>query len=318
MVGVRWRITAAYAGLCVVWGSAWAATQMVTEEVPAFRASALRSGSAAAGLLTACAVRWVWRRGDRNGLRSGGMNARTLKASLVLGVTMMAGPTGLLLWAAPRISTATTLLLFSVLPLVTAAMAPLFSRGGAPRMALEAALLGAGGMALAIQSALRLNWQEAGGAAAVLTAVLLQAGSLLYAKRQLAGTDLLASTAMQLALAALLFGGASAVLHEGHASHPGGNGWILLIFIGLVETGTSYLLYYRLLRELEPWQVATVSWITTFVAIAEGAVLLHEGITVSMGLGSAAVFASLAMIMRARNEDDAPVTLKVTGGAGER
>jgi drug/metabolite transporter (DMT)-like permease len=82
-----------------------------------------------------------------------------------------------------------------------------------------------------------------------------------------------------------------------------------VIFLGLVAGAPAYALYFWLLQQLEAYKVTTVQWVEPLVALAETALFLRFGFSLSMVAGSVVTVASLLLVMRARTEDDRNVSL---------
>jgi hypothetical protein len=64
-----------------------------------------------------------------------------------------------------------------------------------------------------------------------------------------------------------------------------------------------------LLERLEPYQVATLQWVAPLIALWESAILLHVGLSFTMFAGSLVTLFCVFWVMRARVEDDDPVSL---------
>src|SRR5450432_4072356 len=124
---------AAFVCLCLIWGTSWIASSVLTGVVPPFRVAALRYGSAAVLLFGVALVR-------RSPVRS------TSLPSAVLGISMIAAPYLLLDWSGARISAGTTALVFSAVPLAAAAFSVWLRAGLVPRRGLYVALAGVGAM----------------------------------------------------------------------------------------------------------------------------------------------------------------------------
>jgi drug/metabolite transporter (DMT)-like permease len=82
-----------------------------------------------------------------------------------------------------------------------------------------------------------------------------------------------------------------------------------VIFLGLVAGAPAYALYFWLLQQLEAYKVTTVQWVEPLVALAEAAIFLRFGLSLSMVAGSVVSVTSLLLVMRARAEDDENVSL---------
>src|SRR5262245_39098321 len=91
-----------YLALCVIWGSTWLAIRVVVSDVPPFLAAAVRFLVAAVVLFALAALqRRPWPKGESQ-----------WTAILVLSLTIMAVPYGLLFWAEQHVTSSLTAVLF--------------------------------------------------------------------------------------------------------------------------------------------------------------------------------------------------------------
>jgi drug/metabolite transporter (DMT)-like permease len=297
---------AGYLALSLIWGSTWIGSEMLTGRLAPLRVGALRFviGSLLAGLIAVF-------------LRSPLPRPRLLGANLILGSTIAALPYALVIWGGQRTFPVLPILLFAGLPFLAALLGPWMGDAPAPRFAFQGALIGIGGVALAVSNGLSVSLSDAAGGGAILVAVLSQAASLLYAKRVLRESPLLSSTALQLGSAAAVLWLLSTILEHGQIPQWDSQTAVIVILLGIVGSGIGFLLYYWLLDVMEPYQAATLQWTLPLVAIGEGAIAVREIPPWSIRVGAAVVLASIYAVMSARSQDDQAVTLKVTGGPVE-
>jgi drug/metabolite transporter (DMT)-like permease len=236
-----------------------------------------------------------------------------LLANIVLSVTLVAVPYALIFWAETRVSSGMTAVLFAAMPLVAGLYANYADGRQMPHSAMVALLVGIGGMLLLLSSALSTSFDQAMGAIVVLVAVVCAGISSVYAKRELAEVHPLMSTMLQLCGGAVLLALMSAVLERGRPSHWNGESVAALLFLSLGASVFAFPLYFWLLKEMEAYQLGTIQWFEPLVAVVEGAILLHEPLSWRMLLGGGILLGSVVRVMRAREQDDATVTLKITG-----
>jgi drug/metabolite transporter (DMT)-like permease len=292
---------AAYAGLSLICGSAWIGRATLAGHIPPLLAEALRFsfGAALAGAMAA-ALRSRWPRGS------------ALRASLLLGITLGALPNVLVLWGGQRTPAVLPTLLFGAVPLLAGWM------GSSSRFALQAALVGLGGLALILSNGLSLP-VDALGAIAILAAVACHAWSIVYARRFLrdpipAGYGSIpAFTAVQLAVAAAATWLLSVGLERGQPWQWSRDAGTAIVLLGALGAGVGLALYNQLLRLMEPVAVATLQWMLPIVAIAEGALLERALPPGSVLLGSGVVLGCIWGVTRAKFRSERPVTLQVTG-----
>jgi drug/metabolite transporter (DMT)-like permease len=289
---VRLRLWIAFAALGVAWGTTWIASDTLAESVPPLGGAAARFLLSA--LLCIPVIRW-----KRLKMPWG----RALGVVLLLSLTMIALPTVLLLWAEPRLSSATVTVLFAAMPLLLTVLDPKV----VPRSALQACIVALGAMALVVSASFSVA--QAGGAAVALLAVISIAVSVLLARRELSGVHPVVVTAWLLGAAALLLALAATVLERGQPVGWSRSAIGSVLFLAGVGGAPAYAAYFWLLQRLQPYQVATLQWVEPLVAIGESAFSLRIGLSFPMVAGSLITLLCLLLVMRTRVEDDNPVSL---------
>ncbi len=281
----------AIAALGVVWGTTWVAADTLAEYVPPLL------GSAARFLLAAllCTPVILWKRPTLP-------RGRALGFVFLLSVTMIALPFVLLVWAQPRVPSATVAVLFAAMPLLLTAI----SRR-VPRSALQAAIVGLGAIALVVGASFSID--QAAGAAVVLLAVGLISASALMARNEFKAANPVMVTALLLGASAVLLFLASMALERRAQVQWNRDAIGAVIFLAAVAGAPAYATYFWLLQRLEAYQVATVQWIQPLVAISESSLFLHLGFSLTMIAGSMVTLVCLLIVARARAEDDNCVSL---------
>jgi drug/metabolite transporter (DMT)-like permease len=292
---VRPKVWLAFLALGIVWGSTWVAADSLAEYVPPLRGAVTRFSLSALLCLPVILSR-------RLKLPRG----RPLAFLLTLSLTMIALPSVLLLWAQPRLPSATVAVLFAAMPLLVA----VFNPGVAPRSALQACIVGLGAMTLVVGAVFSLS--QIGGATVGFLAVASIAFSVLLARRELGSVHPVVVTALLLGCAAVLLFLAGLVLERGQRVEWNRSAVGSVIFLAAVGGAPAYAAYFWLLQRLEAHQVVTLQWIEPLVALGEGALFLRVGLTFNIILGSLVILLCLFLVMRAHKEDDNPVSFSGT------
>ena len=188
-----------------------------------------------------------------------------------------------------------------------AALVGLLAPDDMPRGAMQATVVGLGGIVLAMGAS--FSGSQAAGAAVALLAVAITGASAVLARRELRAVNPLAATALLSGTAALLLFLASMAFERGQPAQWNRSAVGAVIFLGLVAGAPAYALYFWLLQQLDAYKVTTVQWIEPLVALAETAIFLRLGLSLSMVAGSLVTVTSLLLVMRARAEDDKNVSL---------
>lgn len=289
----------AYFLLVAIWGSTWMAIRVLVKDVPPLWGAGLRLVIAVAVLLIPLLAT------RRRLLPSGPM----LRVHLILAVTMMAVPYGLLFWAEQHISSSMTALLHSCMPLVVALMTPLLTHHRVPRRAVLSMTIGVAGIALLFYQGSTTSITALFGMLAVICSVCFSSWSALFAKGELHDEDPFVSSIWQLGGGAVVLLLASAVLERGRASTWTAPALWSLVFLGVMGSAVAFATYYWLLKHAAPYQTATISLVIPLIAVLEGAVFLQERITPLMLVAGVVVLSAVANVLRAPEEPDAPVSL---------
>jgi drug/metabolite transporter (DMT)-like permease len=281
-----------YALLCLIWGSTWLAIRVVVRDVPPLQAAAVRFLAAAILLLgLAVAQKRNWPRTQLQ-----------WKALLVLSLTIMAVPYGLLFWAEQYVTSSMTAVLFSAMPLLVALFTPLMMHRTVPRRAVFAMLVAFGGLLMLFYSGLSASGRSFLGGLAVLLSVVLSAWSVVYAKDRLQEIDSVISTGLQLLFGSVaLFWATWALEAHSHAVWTRTAG-LALAFLVVFGSCAAFVIYYWLLKKMQPYQLSTISLLTPIVAVLEGSLLLREPVPLLMIVAVAVVLGSVATVLLSRPE----------------
>jgi putative membrane protein PagO len=281
-----------YAALCLIWGSTWLAIRVVVRSVPPVEAAAIRFLLAAVVLLVIALVqKRPWPR-----------HHHEWDALIVLGFTIMAVPYGLLFWAEQYVSSSMTAVLFSSMPLFVALLTPLMSHARVPRQAVFSMMVAFGGLLVLFYSGLGTGGRALSGGIAILVAVILSAWSVIYAKRRLHGVDAVVSTGLQLAFGAIaLLWGTWALESRRHAAWNT-SAMMALVFLVVFGSCAAFVIYYWLLKRMQPYQLSSISLIVPVIALLEGALLGHEAVGLTNLIAVFIILGSVATVLRARTE----------------
>jgi drug/metabolite transporter (DMT)-like permease len=276
--------------LGIIWGTTWVAADSLAEYLPPLHAAAARFF-----LASLLGIPWIlWK---RLSLPRG----RALAFLLLLSFTLIALPSVLLQWARQHASSVTVTVLFAAMPLLLVMLAP------APRRAMGAAVVGLGGVALAVSASVSLS--QAAGAAIALLAVVSTGVSALLVRRELSRVHPLMTTALLLGGSAVELFLFSLLLERGQSHDWNRTAIGSVLFLAVVAGAPAYALYFWLLQQIEAYKVVTVQWIQPLAALLEAAILLRLGFSFSMIAGTFLTLTSLLLVMRARPEDDDTVSL---------
>jgi drug/metabolite transporter (DMT)-like permease len=282
-----------YISLCLIWGSTWLAIRLVVRDVPPLEAAALRF--LAAGLLLLGMAVLQKRRLPADGTQ--------WNALLVLSVTIMALPYGLLFWAEQHVTSSMTAVLYSAMPLAVSLFTPAMMHRKVPRRAVYAMVIAFGGLLTLFYADLSTSHRALLGGVAVLASMALSAWSVVYAKQRLSNVDSVVATGLQLLFGSIiLLWGTWALEAHRHANWTR-TALLAMAFLTIFGSAAAFVIYYWLLKKLQPYQLSTISLIVPLIALLEG-LLAGERVPLIMLVAVVVVLSSVRSVLRAEKEKE--------------
>ena len=281
-----------YLSLCLIWGSTWLSIRIVVRYVPPLEAAALRFlGAGILLLVLAAAQRRRWPRG-----------ADQWNAVLVLSVTMMALPYGLLFWAEQHVTSSLTAILYSAAPLTVSLFTPVMMHRKVPRQAVFAMTVAFGAL-LSLFRFTSLNASRASiiGGIAVLASLMITSWSVVYAKLRLREVDSVVSTCLQLLCGCFVLFWATWALEAHRHAVWTRSALLAMAFLTVFGSGAAFVIYYWLLKTMQPYQLSTISFVTPLIALLEG-LMIGEPVQWMMVAAICVVLASVGFVLRAEAE----------------
>jgi len=284
---------AGYIALCLIWGSTWLAIRVVVRDVPPLEAVAVRflaAGTLLLGMACLQKRRWPSDGGEWN-------------AILILTLTIMALPYALLFWAEQYVTSSMSAVLFSASPLAVSLITPAMMHRKVPRRAVYAMVMAFGGILVLFYENPSTNRMVIIGGVALLAAMLLTSWSVVYAKQRLHDVDSVVATGLQSLVGSIvLFWGTWSLEAHQHAR------WtiravVAMAFLTIFGSAAAFVIYYWLLKKLQPYQLSTISLIIPLVAILLG-LLDGDRIPLLMLLAVLVVLGSVWSVLRAENEKE--------------
>jgi drug/metabolite transporter (DMT)-like permease len=281
---------------CALWGLNHTVTKLTLVDLPPLLQAGLRS--VGAGLLVAA---WAWRRGISlspfNGTLPGGLLAG-LSFALEFGCIFI----GLQYTQASRM-----IVFIYLAPFVVALGMPLVTRSertsGAQWLGLGVAFSGvAWAFAEGLGGADGVDHGQRwiGDTLGLVAALLWGANTLTIRASRLATAAPEQTLFYQLAVSGALLLGASLAVGETWIL-PGqwsGRVWGLMGFQTVVVTFASYLVWFWLVRHYPATRVTAFTLLTPMFGLLAGVLLLHEPLTLRLGVACAAVVAGIALVNR--------------------
>jgi drug/metabolite transporter (DMT)-like permease len=296
---VKGRDLALLLVLGAMWGSSFLFIKVAVVEVPPAFVVAARLFFSVLTLLAALPLL-----GRFAGERTGAIPqvARLWRPLLVLGLFNAALPFFVISWGTQFLPSGTAAILNSTVPLFTALLAlalPWFAGERLGVLGVAGLLLGivgvgvlVGGSGSPIGGPLDARSEALAGAGAILAGSVGYAVGGLYARHSMKDVPVTVSAVGQSA------GGLVLVLPFAAFALPERLPSLqvlgALAGLGVIGTGFSLLLYFRLIANVGPTRTSTVTYLVPVWALLYGAVLLGEGITARSILGLVLILAGVA------------------------
>ncbi|MGH2972551.1 MAG: EamA family transporter [Gaiellaceae bacterium] len=279
------RVWLALGTVYVIWGSTYLGIKLAGETIPPLFAAGTRF--VAAGLLMAAFT------ARRRGVRVLRVRPVELASAALVGL-LLPGANAILFVAERHVATGLSSLIIGAVPLWIVVMRTT-TGDRPPAVALGSVVVGFGGLAILV----RPN----GGAPlwalllVLCSSVLWATGSFLSSRLPLPRDSFAATTYEMLAGGAVLLpiGIATTSPHFSAFSSRSIGGWFYLVTFGSL---VGYTAYVWLLDNAPIGKVATYAYVNPIVAIALGALVLHEKLTWTIALGALLVLACVAVVVR--------------------
>jgi drug/metabolite transporter (DMT)-like permease len=277
--GLVWSL---YASLVLIWSSTWVAIKIGLEDLPPLLGAGIRFALAGVGLLVIARVM--------------GRPLRTdARLAAILALLPFAAAYGLIYWGEQYVPSGLAAVLFGVMPLYSAVLASIALSGEPLRARLLAGIAVAlAGLSLAFGESLELGHSRWALAAAFACAAAPLAAAIgnVAIKRRGGGLDaiVLNGWAMLAGGALLLVVSAAAEAWEVSWS---GEAIGSIAYLALIGSAVPFVTLTILLRELPAVTVSYITLLLPFGALAFGAALYDEQVTLPAVAGAALVASGL-------------------------
>jgi drug/metabolite transporter (DMT)-like permease len=270
-----------YGLLVLIWSSTWVAIKIGLEDVPPLLSAGVRFAIAGTGLLVLA--------------RAMGRPLKTdVRLAAVLGLLPFAAAYGLIYWGEQYVPSGLAAVLFGVMPLYSAGIASVALDDEPLRARLIAGIAVAiGGLALAFSESLALGdakWAPLAASACALAPLAAAIGNVSIKRRgarldpiALNGWAMLGGGALLLAMSAPTEDwGSTAITSQALGS---------IAYLAVIGSAVPFVTLTRLLRELPAVTMSYITLLLPFGALAFGAAIYDERVTVA-ALGGALLVAS--------------------------
>ncbi len=295
---LRTPLLLAFAAIYLIWGSTYLAIRVAVESMPPFLAAGAR-------FIVAGAILAGWIAATR-GLRP---TARQWRDNTLVGLLLLVGGNGIVMWAEQRIPSGITTLIISCSPLFMVMIdwaalklsPPGASRGARPSVATLIGLaLGFGGLVLLITGASATDapvdlWRAGG---LLLGSVSWSLGSLYSRYTRQPAEPLTAATLQMLCGGALMVftGALLGELRGFDAAAVSRQSWLAWGYLVAAGSLVAFPSYVWLLKHSTPARVSTYAYVNPIVAVFLGWLLLREPVSGRTILAAAVIVGAVAII----------------------
>jgi drug/metabolite transporter (DMT)-like permease len=284
-VSHRTRVWVALSMIYVIWGSTYLGIELAGETIPPLFAVGTRFIAAALLMFGFT----VWRRGT-HAFR---VTRRELASSMLVGL-LLPGSNAILFVAERHVPIGLSSLIIGSVPLWVVLLRTA-TGDRPPLVSLAGVVVGFGGLVLLVR--------PSGGAPlwalliVVSSAVMWATGAFLSSRLSMP-RDVFAATTYEMATGGVVLTViALATTHPHFADFSARSigGWIYLVGFGSI---VGYTAFTWLLENAPISKVATYAYVNPLVAIALGAIVLHESLTWTIGFGAVLILACVAVVVR--------------------
>lgn len=273
-------VPAAYLTVILIWSTTPLAIKWSAQETGFAFAVAARM---AIGLAVAGALLAAW--------RIGLPLHRRARMSYLAGGLGLFGAMTLTYWGAQYIHSGLVSVLFGLSPLVTGLLALFWLEEealGAGKLA--GMLLGLAGLAVIFGDSAEVHGGHAvAGVAALLAAVIIYSGSLVWIKRIGDDSPPLATTAGTLGVSLPLFGLVWWASGAGVPAQVPPRAGVAIAYLGVFGSVLGFALYYHVIKHMETGKVSLITLVTPVIALWLGSLLNGETVSTRVWAGAALI-----------------------------
>ena len=280
----------AFAAICVIWGTTFAAIRVAIETIPTLIVGGVRFLIAGVLLLVIAALTRA--RFPRS--------AREWRDQVIAGVLMAGAGNTLVVYAEHAISSGLAALLAATIPIWMAVMEATLGLSPMTRRKIAGLVLGFGGVGLLVAPAigradLSLRFFLAVGAMQ-LSAICWNSGTLI-SRRHRTGADPMGTAVVQM----LVGGVAVSLIALAAGQRPAMNMFstrstIALLYLAVLGSVVAYTAYNYAQTKLSAGQVSSYAYVNPAIAVLTGALLLREPVTARMIVSMGIILGGVAMI----------------------
>ena len=297
----RTRILVSFGCIYFFWGSTFLAMRIGVEVLPPFVLASLRFLIAGSVLLLLCAIFRIRMRPTR----------REFAMLALIGVIMLGLGNPGVIWSEQYLSSGLASLLAATIPLY-AALIEVFlpNDGGLPLRGWIGVCIGFCGLIFLVWPGLRSSMH--GDSRQIIAAAIALAGAFCWtvasviARRSTIRISGLAAAAWQLLLGGVFDTCVAFALGEYRHAKWGRQAWGATFYLVIFGSLAGYTAYIYLLDHVAVSKVATYAYVNPVIAVALGALILHERFVTVEYIGMATILLAVFLVTSSRLKSGAP------------
>jgi len=280
----------AFAAICIIWGTTFAAIRVAIETIPTLFVGGVRFLSAGLLLLLVAKARRA----------RFPQSSREWRDQVIAGTLMAGVANSLVVWAEHQLSSGLAALLAATIPIWMVAMEAMLDRRSITVGKVAGLVLGFGGVGFLVAPAIGRIGLSAGFLLAVgamqLNAICWNGGTLL-SRRHHGGADPVAVAVVQ-----MFSGGIIVMLMAFASGEPftrqmfSFRSTVALFYLTVFGSVIAYTAYHYAQSKLSAGKVSSYAYVNPVIAVLTGAVLLHEAVTGRMIAAMAVILAGVLLI----------------------
>lgn len=277
----------------LLWGFNWVVIRTANSYFPSVTFVALRFSLGALILLIVCAIRHKLL-----------PPKEYLPWIAITGLLTMAINNIIVQFATMPLGSGMTSVLDYTMPLWTTLFAAFALKEKLTVRKLAGTLIAIGGLAVLMNVSLQGNF---GWALATIGAAMIWAVSNILVKAKLKGCDMIQYTAWQMAFAGIALDIFIVLVPQGPVDWQP-MAWATLLYNGLLASAIAFFIWNYVLTNMEAGKASVAMMAVPAVGVISGIIFLDEPMTLSRGLGIAAIIIGILIVLTAKGQTDKPQT----------
>jgi drug/metabolite transporter (DMT)-like permease len=280
----------AFAAICIIWGTTFAAIRVAIETIPTFLVTGIRF--LIAGFLLLVIAKATGARFPAS--------KREWRDQAVAGLLMAGAATTFVVYAEHVLSSGLAALLAATIPIWMAAMESMLGIASLTLMRIAGLILGFAGVGLLVAPAigridLSLPFVLAVGAMQ-LNAICWNAGTLIARRHRTSAAPMAAAVVQTLSGGAAMTLAAFVVGEHPTASMLSMRSCLAVLYLAVVGSVVAYTAYNYVLKRMSAGKVSSYAYVNPAIAVIVGALFLGESVTLRMLASMLIILSGVAMI----------------------